>query len=102
MKNKKAAKDLEFERERAKFRKQIRELEQENASLSLTLTERNVEIQKADEEIRSLKDWVQRLLEYTEMSEEEMRKRIENERAKDEILNTFGEFGQIFRRFGIL
>lgn len=56
MKNKKAAKDLEFERERAKFRKQIRELEQENASLSLTLTERNVEIQKADEEIRSLKD----------------------------------------------
>ena len=76
MKNKKSAKDLAFDRERAKFRKEIRELERENASLSLTLTERNVEIQKADEEIRSLKDWVQRLLEYMDMPEEEMRKRI--------------------------
>mgnify|MGYP006064666479 CR=1 FL=1 len=92
MKNKKSAKDLAFDRERAKFRKEIRELERENASLSLTLTERNVEIQKADEEIRSLKD----------MPEEEMRKRIANERKKDEILDALGEFGQIFRGFGIL
>lgn len=102
MKNKKSAKDLAFDRERAKFRKEIRELERENASLSLTLTERNVEIQKADEEIRSLKDWVQRLLEYMDMPEEEMRKRIANERKKDEILDALGEFGQIFRGFGIL
>ena len=102
MKNKKSAKDLAFDRERAKFRKEIRELERENASFSLTLTERNVEIQKADEEIRSLKDWVQRLLEYMDMPEEEMRKRIANERNKDEILDAIGEFGQIFRGFGIL
>ncbi|OUO78194.1 hypothetical protein B5F53_11645 [Blautia sp. An249] len=102
MKNKKSAKDLAFERERAKFRKEIRELERENASLSLTLIERNVEIQEAEEEIRQLKNWVQRLLEYMDMPEEEMRKRIENERAKDKMLDTLGEFGQIFRRFGIL
>lgn len=61
-----------------------------------------MEIQKADEEIRSLKDWVQRLLEYMDMPEEEMRKRIANERKKDEILDALGEFGQIFRGFGIL
>ena len=102
MKNKKSAKDLAFDRERAKFRKEIRELERENASLSLTLIERNVEIQEAEEEIRQLKNWVQRLLEYMDMPEEEMRKRIENERAKDKMLDTLGEFGQIFRRFGIL
>ena len=102
MKNKKSAKDLAFERERAKFRKEIRELERENASLSLTLIERNVEIQEAEEEIRQLKNWVQRLLEYMDMPEEEMRKRIENERAKDKMLDTLGEFGQIFRRFGVL
>lgn len=102
MKNKKSAKDLAFERERAKLREEIRELERENASLSLTLTERNVDIQKAEEEIRQLKDWVQRLLEYMDMPEEEMRKRIENERVKDKMLDTLGEFGQIFRRFGIL
>ena len=102
MKNKKSAKDLAFERERAKFRKEIRELEREHLSLSRLVAERDMRIQEAEKEIRQLKDWVQRLLEYMDMPEEEMRKRIENERAKDEVLDALGEFGQIFRGFGIL
>ena len=102
MKIKKSAKDLAFERERAKFRKEIRELERENASLSQLVAERNMQLQEAEDEIRQLKDWIQRLLEYMDMPEEEMRKRIDNERVKDDILETLGEFGQIVRRFGIL
>lgn len=102
MKNKKSAKDLAFERERAKFRKEIRALKRESTSLARLVDERDIQIQKANEEIRQLKDWVQRLLEYMDMSEDEMRKRIENERAKDKTLDTLGELGQVIRRFGIL
>lgn len=102
MKNKKSAKDLAFERDRAKFRKEIRELEREKESLAITVMDQNGELQKADAEIQELKEWIERLLEYMDMPEEEMRKRIENERVKDEILDTLREFGQIFGRFGIL
>lgn len=102
MKNKKSAKDLAFERDLAKFRKEIRELKREKESLSIIIMDQKGQIQKAEIENQQLKEWNERLLEYMDMPEEEMRKRIENERSKDEILDTLGEFGQIFRRFGIL
>lgn len=102
MKNKKSAKDLAFERDLAKFRKEIRELKREKESLSIIIMDQKGQLQEAEDEIRQLKDWIRRLMEYMDMPEEEMRKRIANERAKDEVLDALGELGQIFRRFGIL
>lgn len=102
MKNKKSAKDLAFERERAKLRKEIQELEYRISEKDKHIIELEQIIGKCNVKIQQQEDWIRRLLEYMDMPEEEMRKRIENERVKDEILDTLGEFGQIFRRFGIL
>ena len=102
MKNKKSAKDLAFERERTKFRKEIRELEYRISEKDKHIIELEQIIGKCNVKIQQQEAWIRRLLEYMDMPEEEMRKRIENERVEDEILDTLGEFGQIFRRFGIL
>ena len=102
MKDEKSAKDLSFERERAKLRKEIWELEYRIAEKDKHIVELEKVIGKCNMQIQQQEDWIRRLLEYMDLPEEEMRKRITNERCKNEILDTLGEFGQIFRRFGIL
>lgn len=102
MKDKKSAKDLAFEREKAKFRKEIRELEYRIAEKDKHIVELEKVIGKCNMQIQQQEDWIRRLLEYMDLPEEEMRKRIANGRDKDKILDALGEFGQIFRRFGIL
>lgn len=76
----KSAKDLAFEKERAKYRKKIRELELElskNAIEKRELMDRIAEIERERDE---LQNWVDRLLEYTEMSEHDMKRILQKEK----------------------
>lgn len=102
MKTSRSAKDIAFDKERAKFRKEIRELEHRIIEKDKHIVELEKIIGKINMQIQQQEDWIRRLLEYMDMPEEEMRKRIEHDRAKDDILDQLDEFGQIFRRFGIL
>lgn len=101
MKNKKSAKDIAFDKERAKYRKQIRELERENCSLANTVMDLNGMAQKQDEKITELQDWIERLLEYTELSEDEMRKIIQRDKDAVDAAERLKDMEKLFSRFGL-
>ncbi len=71
---KKTAKDLAFDRKRFKYEKQIQDLRKE-------LSEMEERALKAESKSEQLQDWVDRLLEYTEMSEEDLKKTIQREKT---------------------
>ena len=65
-----SAKDKAFEKERAKYRRQIREYEQairDQAVEELTLRK---QLQQANSKIQEQEEWILRLLEYMDMSPE--------------------------------
>lgn len=95
---KKSAKDLAFDKEREKFRKEIHRLGDENKLLAAKVKDQNEKLQKAEEENRQMKEWVDRLLEYMDMPEKEMRKRIEFEKVGNEVFSRFSEIMEVFWR----
>lgn len=102
MQNKKSAKDIAFEKERAKFRKQIRELERENLSFASTVMDLNGMLQERDAKIGELQDWIERLLEYTELSEDDMRKIIQKDKDAVEVLEKMTDIEKVISRFSFL
>ena len=100
MKDKKSAKDIAFDKERAKFRKEIRELTD-----CLNRKQRQIDglsesVREKDVVISQQKEWIERLLEYTELSEEDMKKLLAKEKATAEIVENFASMQRIFGRFG--
>lgn len=85
MKNK-SAKDIAFDKERARYRKQIRELEERIKSIEQNSQKRISElIEQTDaleQKILELNEWIERLLEYTEVSREEVLAAINAEKSK--------------------
>jgi DNA repair exonuclease SbcCD ATPase subunit len=78
MKNK-TAKDMAFDRERAKYGMQIKNLQNELSQKNRENLELRKQISNLELERDQLKDWINRLLEYTEMSEEDMKKAIQKD-----------------------
>lgn len=101
IKEKKSAKDIAFDKERAKYRKQIRELEQEGRALSNTIKSLNGMVHEKENKIAELKDWIERLLEYTELSEDEMRKIIQKDKDAVETLEKVMDIEKVISRFGL-
>ena len=81
----KSAKDMAFEKERGKLRSKIGELSNCLDKKEKQLEELNEVINKKDEIIRNQEEWIRRLLEYTEISKEDMKKLIDSEKNKAEI-----------------
>ena len=69
----KTAKDLAFDRERAKFGMQIKNLESKLSQKNNEVLELQKQIKTMELERDQLKDWVERLLEYTEISEDDIK-----------------------------
>lgn len=99
MGNKKSAKDMAFEKERAKFRQHIRELEREVKEEKINSWKLNELIETKDKEIDELKDWISRLLEYMDLSEEEMRKIIKSEKAKADLILNMSGMSSLFGKY---
>lgn len=93
MKQKQSAKDLAFEKERAKFRKKIRELEHETNSLQYAVMKKDNELSIVRNELSQKEDWIRRLLEYTELSENDMKAIIDKEKSVAKVFKMFGESG---------
>lgn len=70
----KSKKDLAFDKERAKFRGEIRQLKGDIQSKSMQIRGLMYQIGELENKIRELKDWNERLLEYMDMQEEDMRR----------------------------
>ena len=101
MKAKKSAKDIAFDKERAEYRKHIRAVEHvaEDKQKQIIVLEDKVE--HLEEQLREKEDWIQRLLEYTDMTKEEIRDQVKNEKSKKEFVQKinclFGIPGGYFR-----
>ena len=72
-KNNKTAKDLAFDRERAKYGRQIRDLEDKLREKDKDMLELREQLRQAESKCESLQEWIDRLLDYTNMSEEDMK-----------------------------
>ena len=64
-------KDIAFEKERVKFRQEIRNLTKENKDKEETINNLLQENMKLENKIEEQKDWIERLLEYCNLSEDE-------------------------------
>lgn len=96
MKQKQSAKDLAFEKERAKFRKKIRDLEHEINNLKLLYMQKENELRVVNSQLSQKEDWIVRLLEYTELSEDDMRAIIDKEKSVAAVMKMLGELSGIF------
>lgn len=99
-KYKKQAKDIAFDKERAKFRSEIRNLTECLNNKQKQIDELNEAIREKDAVISQQKEWIERLLEYAELSEEDMKQLIEKDRKTAEIIDNFANMQRIFGRFG--
>ena len=72
-KQKKSAKDIAFEKERCQYKKKIRELDQCLSKTKAETDDLRQHVASLESENARLQDWVDRLLEYTELSEEDFR-----------------------------
>lgn len=88
-------KDLAFEKERAKFRRTLRELEQENRRLLAAIQEKDEKIHNLEVTLEEYKDWNMRLMEYMDMSEDAMREKLEHDGEITRLLKQLEELYHI-------
>lgn len=98
MKNK-SAKDIAFERERTKLQKQKREVEEQLRDKDKTIKSLTDKISELENIIRQKDEWIERLLEYTELTKEDLKFMIEKDKATAEALKTFNSLMGLCGRF---
>lgn len=98
-----SAKDIAHKNELNKYRKTINELEiklnESENSTSKRIAELEEENQRLEDLVREKEEWIDRLLEYSELTRDELRAMFENEKKKSELMenvsNLFGMAGSI-------
>ena len=98
MKNK-SSKDLAFDRERAKYRHEISTLQREIKENLREIEVLNQKILELEGSIRQKDDWIRRLLEYTDLTEEDIRNQIQKDRSISEVINRMKEMNDIIGHF---
>lgn len=99
MNRKKSAKDIAFDKERTEFRKEIRELKRELSDKDIEIHQLRDLLSQKENELSEKDDWIQRLLEYMDLSEDDLKKFINNEKIKADIYNGFGVMDKIFSKY---
>lgn len=92
---KKSAKDVAFENERIKYRQAIRLLTEQVNNQQKEIEELKETICDKEQIIESQEEWINRLLEYTEVSKEDLKKLIESEKNKIELIERIKALGLI-------
>ncbi len=95
----KSAKDLAFERERAGYKKRIRELEARVENERRLCSMKEDEINTLRDRLAEKEDWIGRLLEYMDLSEEDMKNIIEKDKHVAAALNHMAALTNIFRLY---
>lgn len=99
MKKTKSAKDLAFDKERAKYRKEIRELNSLVSKQNINIDRLKQDIDRKDMELAEKDEWIRRLLEYMDMSEEDMRKIIQKDKTMSEFAERLSDINKMVSRF---
>lgn len=92
-----SAKDRAFEKERVKYRQEINKLKQELEQKNNTVKELTDSIDTLQQKTIEQEEWINRLLEYMDMSKEDLQKQKQN----DEFLASMTNFLGVFRKYGI-
>lgn len=100
MEKQKSKKDLAFDKKCAKYRHEISNLQREIKENIRDIEVLNQKILELEESIRQKDDWINRLLEYTELSEEDMRKKIQKDRNISEVINNMEKMNNIILGLG--
>lgn len=100
MEKQKSKKDLAFDKERAKYRHEISALQREIKENLREIEVLNQKISELEESIRQKDEWIHRLLEYTELTEKDMRKQIQKDRSVSEVINHIEETSSMIYGFG--
>lgn len=96
----KSAKDIAFDKERQKLCSKIRSLEALLVQRDKQLVELQEIIRQKETELTEAKDWIDRLLEYTEMSKEDLQELIKDTREKAEVQECLNISLDILARLG--
>lgn len=97
--NNKSAKDIAFERERTKLQRQKREVEEQLRDRDKTIKSLIDKISELENVIVQKDEWIERLLEYTELTKEDLKIKIEKDKASAEALKTFNSLMGLCGRF---
>lgn len=100
MKNVKSKKDIAFDKERAKYRHEINDLQRTTTKQLLEISNLSKRISELEESVRQKDEWIQRLLEYTKLSEEDMRKKIQKDKNVSEVLEHINDMNNLIAGFG--
>lgn len=94
------AAEKHFEKKRIQYEKRIKDLEQqlENAHRDTRLFRSQFELVERENE--ELKNWVERLLEYTELSEEDIKTACEKDKKAAEALSWLANFSSLSQFLG--
>ena len=99
MKKTKSAKDIAFDKERAEYRKKIRELNSLVIEQRADICKLKEEISRKNMEIIEKEDWIGKLLEYMDMSEEDMLKIIQKDKTMAEAAERLSDINKVVSRF---
>lgn len=100
MKTEKSKKDIAFDKERAKYRHEINDLQRAITKQLAEISNLSKRISELEESVRQKDEWIQRLLEYTELSEEDMRKQIKKDKNVSEVLEHISDMNNLIAGFG--
>lgn len=100
MKTEKSKKDIAFDKERAKYRHEINDLQRTISKQIAEISNLMKRISELEESVRQKDEWIQRLLEYTELSEEDMRKQIKKDKNVSEVLEHINDMNNLIAGFG--
>lgn len=95
---KKCAKDIAFEKERVKFRREIKALQNQVRERDIQIQELHSQMKSLESVISEKEDWIQRLLEYMDLDRQDASLMIKTEAAAEEsklmedLIHTFGMF----------
>ena len=97
--NKKSAKDIAFDKERSKYRHKIRDLESVIRCKDSEISTLEEISNKKDEQIQILQEWNERLLEYTEMTKDDLKKLVQKDKEIEKATRQFNDMMGVFNHF---
>lgn len=101
MKQKLAKKDIAFEKERGKFRSEIRKLNGIISDMNGIISDKDLKIDELEQQIYKLADWNERLLEYMDLSEDEFKALLESSRVRAKISESCKSVMTLMERAGL-
>ena len=88
-----------FEGKKIELEKQIKVLTARVSEQNKTISEQRGQIDALSSENQQLKEWIERLLEYTELSKEDIKTACEKDKKIASAMSVFGLFGGGFGGF---